>query len=112
MAKLECGVNSCHYNESNACCRGAINVYGRDAMTMCDTCCGSYEPKNKDHDTNSFTSGCECTHPKDALEISCEATKCVYNDDCRCDAPKVGIAGREARDSEETECSTFRSGKA
>lgn len=112
MAKLECGVQSCHFNESNACCRGAINVYGRDALTMCDTCCGSYEPKGGEHVTNAYTDGCGCSHPKDALEISCEATKCIYNDDCRCDAQKVDIAGHEARDSEETECSTFRSGKA
>lgn len=108
MVNLECSVDSCIYNQKEHCARGAINVQGLEARTMCDTCCGSYEKRTGDAATDSYLSSCGCKSPKDIVEIGCEAAHCIYNDSMKCEAEKVGISGYGARDSESTECSTFR----
>lgn len=108
MVNLECNVDSCIYNQRERCAKGAISVQGREAMTMCDTCCGSYEKKTGDAATDSYLSGCGCTEPKSNIQVGCEAAHCMYNDNMKCGAEKIGISGYGACDCEETECSTFR----
>lgn len=100
MTILECNVTSCVHNESEKCCRGAIEVMGSEAERSEATCCGSYDKR-----------GCGCTNaaknPDDKIDIRCEAVKCIYNDDCKCTAGHVGVVGSHAEDKSETECGTF-----
>lgn len=102
MTKLECSVDSCIHNADDCCCRGEIDVKGKKACSMCDTCCGSYQKATNGRVRNSVS------YPKENTEINCEAVKCIYNQSSKCTATNVGIAGYGARDKEETECSTFR----
>ena len=58
MAYLDCSVKSCTYNnEDGCCCKGDIQVEGREATEAQSTCCGSF----KDRGTN----GAACNALKD-----------------------------------------------
>ncbi|AYE34618.1 DUF1540 domain-containing protein [Clostridium septicum] len=39
--------------------------------------------------------------------IKCEATNCIHNNNCQCEAESVDVAGVSACTSEQTECSSF-----
>lgn len=101
MTNLGCSVKNCLYNESNRCCKGEIKVGGEEANKPAETCCGSF--KERARDVYSNVSG----QPSDRLEVRCVATKCKFNDSWKCSASEIGIAGRNAKRWEETECSSF-----
>ena len=71
MAYLDCSVKSCTYNnEDGCCCKGDIQVEGREATEAQSTCCGSF----KDRGTN----GAACNALKDVskeIDVACEAMK-------------------------------------
>ena len=102
MAILGCNVNSCTHNEDNCCCLNSIHVQGNSAEKCDDTCCGSFYEAKKDTTKNSAET------PKETLSISCEATKCVFNDNKKCSADHISISGVCASDACETVCASFR----
>ena len=101
MAVLECNVVTCAHNSDDKCCRGEIKVDGQDAVKSASTCCSSYDRR-----------GCGCKnetkYPDQKVEIKCKAVNCVYNDSEVCKATLVGVVGRSAQNSDETECATFK----
>ncbi len=102
MTKLECSVKNCLHNEDNRCCKQAIIVDGSGAKEPCQTCCGSFD-QNKDGTFHNLFKT-----PENRLEIDCEAVNCVYNENRRCAADRIGIAGDGASDASHTECATFK----
>lgn len=103
MPVLACSVSNCYYNKSNSCCRENISVEGMHATKPNSTACGSFREK-KDTTTNS----CKCEqNPQPVVEIQCDAQKCCFNDECRCTADHISIAGQGACHYSETECSSF-----
>ncbi len=104
MPILDCSVRSCYYNHDNQCSLDRIHVEGRQADDSEGTACGSFRLK----DTDGFTNACECGRsPKDKLKVECEAVKCYFNEDCKCTAEHIGIAGSSACTCGETECASF-----
>ena len=103
MAYLDCSVKSCTYNnEDGCCCKGDIQVEGRDATEAQSTCCGSF----KDRGTN----GAACNALKDVskeIDVACEATHCRFNENEKCQADHIGISGAGACTCGETECASF-----
>lgn len=104
MADLECGVTNCTYNEDCLCSKGDIMVGGKHACQCDDTCCESFAQKRNGH--SAFTSSLD--HPSRIISIDCEAVKCIYNSNYKCNAEHVDIKGCGANDCKETLCSTFR----
>lgn len=102
MAVLKCSVKTCAYNKSDCCCKGDIMVGGKHAQNTDETCCDSFKAQDKD----SYVSALD--HPCETISIDCEATKCVYNTNYKCNADKVDIKGNNASDSRQTLCATFR----
>ena len=102
MAILNCGAVDCSYNKDKCCCKGDIMVGGKHACECDGTCCESFHKRNGD----SFTSA--ISHPSSTISIDCEATKCMYNADYRCQAEHVDIKGSNAGTSRDTICATFR----
>lgn len=102
MAALKCEAKKCGYNENAYCCKGDIMVGGKHACKEDDTCCESFRNQEEDH----FTSAME--HPCKTISIDCEAVKCVYNSNYKCNADSVSIKGNQACDCRETACGTFR----
>lgn len=102
MPELKCTVDSCLYNKRECCCKGDIKVDGSDAQKTEDTCCSSF----KERKGESYTSATE--HPSKTIDVDCDATTCVYNKDCKCDAKSIGICGCSACHESETECASFR----
>ena len=49
-------------------------------------------------------------HASAVIDIDCKAETCVYNENCKCTAGKVGIVGASACEPEETECASYRKG--
>ena len=47
-------------------------------------------------------------HPSKMIDIDCEAVKCIYNSDYKCNADNVKIGGSNACDCQQTSCATFR----
>ena len=76
MAYLDCSVKSCTYNnEDGCCCKGDIQVEGREATEAQSTCCGSF----KDRGTN----GAACNALRDVskeIDVACEAAHCRFNE--------------------------------
>lgn len=102
MPELKCTVNNCYYNKRENCCKGTIEVGGKEAKSTDDTCCDSFVVRERDSYTNAEEQPCKM------IQVECQATKCTYNDDCACQAEDIGISGRNANDCGATECASFR----
>ncbi len=103
MPELKCSAVTCVFNKQELCSRGDIQVTGGDASKADQTCCGSFQERKGDSMTASCASGCGC----ETIRVDCEAHKCIYNNDCKCNAAQIGISGPDARSSQQTMCGTF-----
>ena len=102
MPILDCSVKNCMHNMESRCQLDEIKVEGHSATNSSATACESFELRNNSEAYNS-------THmPDPECSIECEATKCDFNEECKCSADHIGIAGNGACDCRETECSSFR----
>lgn len=101
MTKLNCAATNCIFNDDRLCCKGDIQVEGRDAKTPNATCCASFQERRNDSMRNTTM------EPKQTIQINCKACHCKYNEDCNCTAGQIGIGGSMACKSQETECMTF-----
>ncbi|MCB7317323.1 DUF1540 domain-containing protein [Lacrimispora sp. 210928-DFI.3.58] len=102
MTKLECSVMNCVHNSDRCCCKNAILVDGDKAKDSGDTCCASFDENRGGMFTNLFKT------PETRLDVTCDAVKCIYNDDHRCTAEKISINGNGASEFDQTRCSTFK----
>ncbi len=100
MTQLDCTVSSCLYNKDSYCCKGDITVGGRHASSVNETCCESFREKEG---SASNSAG----HASQTIHVDCEAENCKYNEDCKCHAGHIGIAGGQACSCQETECASF-----
>ncbi|MEG0308955.1 MAG: DUF1540 domain-containing protein [Clostridium sp.] len=100
MTKLKCDACSCSHNQDYYCCAGSIAVGGKEATNKSSTCCVSFVENN-----GAMTNSTETPNPQ--MEIGCQATNCVHNQSCKCEANEISICGDHACNSRETECSTF-----
>ena len=101
MTFLDCSVTGCAYNDDQCCTKENINVEGTNAKEMSETCCSSFKEKGCGCATNVQKTAAKET------DVMCEATHCIYNDDCKCSADHIGIAGGNACRCTETECASF-----
>lgn len=101
MTQLDCSVTSCIYNRDQLCSKEDITIGGSNATKMSDTCCESFREKG----TAAMN---QTGHASTTVDVDCEATKCVHNQDCKCAASHIGITGGDTvcRCSE-TECHDF-----
>lgn len=102
MTKLDCRVSSCLYNKERCCCKDNIEVSGQNARHSRETCCRSF----RERDAGQALSAVDI--PTKNTEVACGACDCTFNEDCRCTAKHIGIAGGAACECGETECATFR----
>lgn len=100
MADLTCEACECFYNDDKKCSKGLINVGGKDAHAVDETCCESFI-EAKSGAKNS--AGVELK----GTSINCEAKKCTFNSCGKCSASYVSIEGYRAKESAETACGTF-----
>lgn len=103
MTNLECSVATCSYNENRMCKRENIKVGGQEAIKPSETVCESFYPRG----TNTMTSLDDKGAQKET-NVACGAVTCVYNQDKKCTADHIQIAGVKAVASGETECGTFQ----
>lgn len=102
MTFLDCSVTSCVYNEDKCCCKGDIKVEGQQAKKINETCCGSFKERNIGNASNVEK------HISKEIDVACEAYNCVFNENKKCSAEHIGIAGGDACNCGETECASFR----
>lgn len=105
MPVLDCNVVSCIYNKIDCCCRGKIQVEGRQAEDSEETCCGSFVEIGENRD--SYTDKIE--RPDVYLYVDCDASNCIYNKSLKCDADRIGITGGIASATQNTNCGSFQS---
>ena len=103
MTKLDCNVVSCSYNENRMCKRENITVGGMEARKASETACESFSPRGTNTMTNLDGKG-----PSPETNIACNAVTCRYNDNKKCTAEHIQIAGVKAVSTGETECGTFQ----
>ncbi len=102
MANIACTVTNCYFNKSEGCTAPALEVDGKKAdesrLTSCDTFI-EQKPgvRSSVHE------------PKSDTNIKCKAVKCTYNDSELCIATRIVVNGKNAQNTEETCCSTFKS---
>ena len=92
MTILKCSATTCAYNEDMLCSRGEINVMGDSAKSSEETSCGSFREKSQGA-MNSAKNGCGC----ETIQIDCKAHNCTYNENCKCTAAAIDVAGSGAR---------------
>lgn len=103
MPQLKCSAITCVFNKQELCSRGDIQVTGDQASAPDQTCCGSFQERKGSGMTASCTEGCGC----ETIRVDCEACKCIYNEQRKCSASQIGIAGSNATSSQQTMCGTF-----
>ena len=104
MPELKCTVQTCMHNKDYYCALNAITVGGSNAQKASETCCDSFQERKSGTYSNL---GGEAS-PRSSID--CQATRCQYNEDCRCVAGKISVEGGSACQCEETECATFTGG--
>lgn len=104
MTFLDCSVTGCMYNADNCCCKGEILVEGHQAKETKDTCCASFKERRGDG-TNVLK------RVSKEIDVCCDACNCEFNDDKKCSAKHIGIAGANACECRETECASFCCGR-
>ena len=102
MTILKCSATTCAYNEDMLCSRGEIDVMGDSARSADETSCGSFRERSQ-VTMNSAKNGCGC----ETIQIDCKAHNCTYNEDCKCSAAAINVAGSGAKECSETKCDTF-----
>ncbi len=100
MTRLRCTVTNCMYNDDRLCAKSDIMVGGQDAGKPNETCCESFRERSESM-TNSVQHGTPET------SVGCHAENCRFNEDCKCHADEIGIAGSNACCCAETECASF-----
>lgn len=105
MPELKCTVQTCVHNKQFLCDLDKIQVGGDSAKTAQETCCDSFQERKDGTYTNSVDS---MKAASDCACIDCKATACMYNENCSCKAGKISVEGGDARQSEGTECATFK----
>lgn len=104
MPELKCHVTNCASNKNGYCCRSDITIDGENAKYVADTCCNSFVEKSSGEMSN-----CTCfSKENSSLNVQCDATNCVHNNNCSCNAPCVCIDGCNACQKGETQCSSFK----
>lgn len=101
MTNLDCTVTNCVYNDEKCCCKGDIEVKGESARKTEETCCGSFVERKVGQEKSA------AGQPTKGIDVSCEACKCEFNEDYKCSAKHIGIAGKNACSCSETECASF-----
>lgn len=101
MTFLDCSVTGCTYNEERCCMKENIKVEGTNAKENKETCCSSFKERGCGCGTNAVKKVSK------EVDVSCEATHCIYNSNCKCNAEHIGISGGNACHCQETECASF-----
>ena len=100
MTQLKCSVETCMYNDEHLCAKGDIMIGGHSATAPNETCCESFRERTG---SASNTVG---SASRD-IQVKCKAENCVFNEEYRCSAKEIGIAGHSACNCAETECASF-----
>lgn len=101
MTNLKCSVINCIHNCSHLCEMNTIEVKGRDADTVEETCCSTFRDGGDSISSNSSKEASLETH------VGCSANACKYNKDNYCYAEHIDISGSGADNSQQTACATF-----
>jgi hypothetical protein len=103
MTELFCSAIHCASNRDSRCCRPQIKVGGDQATESGETCCTSFRPVR-----DGVVSAADFSRVNQSVPITCEAVTCAYNEQSRCRAESVQVAGSGAREMYATRCKTFR----
>ena len=102
MAKINCDVCNCSYNNSGVCFSNRVDIGGMASSTENDTCCGSFLAKKHYSD---LTNSSESSGPCDCLV--CKVSSCEHNENCLCTLSSIQVNGSEANLYTETNCGRF-----
>lgn len=113
---LSFNATNCVHNVGGLCSANKIMVNGMSALTSSSTQCNTFAEKGflnaLTHITNMNIAGeIRQLVSNDGIhmypEVGCNAVRCIYNKDQRCEADRVIITGPHARESDGTYCETF-----
>lgn len=103
MARVNCGVSSCSYNERGICYANTVNIGGKGASYRDSTCCGSF--LNQQHYSNIAD---YARYRGSAEKITCQVDSCTYNAHQECQLSDINVGGiRNATMYTETLCQSF-----
>ncbi|MBA4701359.1 MAG: DUF1540 domain-containing protein [Ruminococcus sp.] len=134
MPELKCTVQTCVHNKQFLCELDKIQVGGSDAKTARETCCDSFSERTTNGYSNSYSGstmnsssnsysgsamnssansysnshGDITGRASDRSGIDCKAVECMYNNNYACHAGKISVEGSNAKQTEGTECATFK----
>lgn len=106
MTQLKCDVVHCQSNRDNCCCRQQIRIGGAEATQQQQTCCESFQSTKSCTSNRCGAKTTSETNP--TMPVRCEATHCVHNCHCECNAPSIQVSGHTAEKMDQTQCTTFQ----
>lgn len=101
MPNLKCSATTCFYNKESLCTKGDIKVDGVSARAADETSCASFRERGGNVQASCANGGCR------TINVDCKAYECIYNENEKCSAASIDIAGSNACSSAETKCGTF-----
>lgn len=104
MPELKCTVQTCAHNQNYLCDLESIKVGGDNAKNPQETCCDSFVERKE----GSYMNSMSANTASDQACVDCKATKCMYNQECSCQAGVISVEGGNASDACGTECATFQ----
>ena len=103
MTDLKCSVETCCFHDGDCCCRNDIMVGGAKACSCDETCCENFEQQKEGSARNADG------YPDRMTQIDCEAVKCRYNTNYKCQAEHVDMRGSRAGENGQEK--SYRSSK-
>lgn len=100
MAKINCLVENCIYNNSRLCNKRVVSVGGFIARTKTNTFCESYIEGN-DYES-------EFAIMNDEIDIWCDAMECIHLKLGRCQKEVINVGGKNVHLASQTECLSFK----
>ena len=104
MAKVQCSIQSCSYNQRGNCHARNVVIGGNGAGTSNSTCCGSF--LNRDVYSNLATNE---KHKSVIVDLACSVGTCLYNQNEHCALETISIGGTsDTLIYTETQCQSFQ----
>lgn len=114
---LSCNASHCIHNINGLCLASNITVKGFSAQGAADTLCSTFAEKNFKNafaalSNNNLSGEVKQIFNVNSIsmypKVSCNATRCKYNQNMLCQAEGLVISGSGAISPEGTYCSSFK----
>lgn len=103
MARINCSVDTCSYNQEKNCCASIVNIGGKGSIITESTCCGTFLNKL------GYSNLAQYTDARGEIDaILCRVETCAYHKEEHCTLNEIEVGSlKEVEVYTETDCLSF-----